>query len=312
MNNTVSVVVPVYGSAEILGAFYERCSNVLSSLTDDWEMILVDDGSPDGAWQRMQALRSADRRVRIVRFARNHGQQHATLCGLGYAKKDFVITIDDDLQCYPEDIPAFVDALSGRGKHVIIGSIQEVKQHGIFRNLASRMNQYVAGKVLGKPDWLRLSSFRGMTREVAHRLTEYRGAHPHIAALLLKTVPRDGIANIPIRHAKRASGKSSYSLPKLLKTFSYLLVNHSYLPLRFMVIWGSCISLLSIAYAIWVLIGTLSGPYRPTGWTSLAVLISFLSGNILLAMGVLGEYVGRLVEESSVSGQFSIFEESVE
>ena len=311
-NTSLSVVVPVFKSGKLLDYLYERCARQLDELTNDWELILVDDASPDDSWVVACSLRDRDQRVKIVRLAHNHGQQHATLCGLGYAMKDCVITIDDDLQCFPEDIPLFIEQFSS-GKEVVIGRIaRQGKQHSWWRNLGSRINQQLAGQIIGKPKDLSLSSYRAMTRRVAERLVAYKGAHPHIAALLFKSVPVASIGNVDIRHAPRGDGAAtSYSWRKLIKTLSYLLINHSYLPLRFMIGWGVLISLGSLGYAFWVMAQTLIFAHTASGWASLAVLISFLSGNILLALGVVGEYLGRLVEEASNITQFSVFEERI-
>lgn len=310
LHNSISVVVPVFASADALPIFYKRLGAQLDALTDNWELILVDDASPDDTWNIACELHSSDPRVKCVRFARNHGQQHATLCGMNYATKDYVFTIDDDLQCYPEDMPLFIEQLDA-GKCVVIGRIDRLeKQHHWWRNVGSRVNQHLAGRIIGKPRSLSLSSFRAMTLDVARKLTVYKGAHPHIAAMLFKSVPHALICNVDIRHAPRGDGKpSSYSLSKLVKILSYLVINHSYMPLRFMVGWGMTISLLSMTYALWVAARALLGDYSLPGWASLSVLVSFLSGNILLALGILGEYLGRLVEEASNIQQFSVFEE---
>jgi len=306
----ISVVAPVYRSADSLRIFYQRMAAQLDALADDWELILVDDASPDGTWDIACTLHANDTRVKSIRLARNQGQQHATLCGLGYASKAYVFTIDDDLQCYPEDMPGFVERLAA-GKSVVIGRIDRIeKQHHWWRNLGSRLNQYLAGRIIGKPRSLGLSSFRGMTLDVAKRLTAYKGAHPHIAAMLFKSVPHALICNVDIRHAPRCDGKpTSYSLSKLVKVLSYLVINHSYMPLRFMIGWGATISLLSMVYAFYLAVRALMGGDTLPGWTSLAVMVSFLSGNILLSLGILGEYLGRLVEEASNNQQFSVFDE---
>lgn len=306
----ISVIVPVYHSAIALPLLCDRITAQLNALTDDWELILVDDASPDDTWRIACGVHAADGRVKCVRLARNHGQQHATLCGLGYANKPYVFTIDDDLQFYPEDMPLFVEQLD-TGKGVVIGRIgRGEKQHCWWRNAGSRVNQNLVGRIIGKPKSLSLSSFRAMTLAIARKLTAYKGAHPHIAAMLFKSVPHALICNVDIRHAPRSDGKlTSYSLPKLVKTLSYLVINHSYLPLRFMVGWGIIISLLSMAFAVLVAARALLGDYSLPGWASLAVLVSFLSGNILLALGILGEYTGRLVEEASNIQQFAVFEE---
>ena len=302
----------MYRSAGTLQALGERLRAVLESLSPQWEIILVDDASPDGAWSQMQALRRQDSRVRIIRLAHNHGQQHATLCGLNYARGEYVVTIDDDLQCQPEDMPQFIDQLRA-GYHAVIGRIERgQKQHRWWRNLGSTLNQSLAVRILGKPPGLSLSSYRAFSRRAVDRMVAYKGAHPHIAALMLRAVPLEYITNVDISHTSRADQTgSSYSLPKLIKTASYLLINHSYLPLRFMIAWGVLISVASLSFACWVAFKVLFFGSAIPGWASLAVLISFLSGNVLLALGVIGEYVGRLVEEDSRQEQFAVFEEEV-
>lgn len=308
----VSIVVPVYRSAPILPRLYERIRQVLDHPPGRWELILVDDASPDESFSAMQELRRNDPRVRIVQFARNHGQQHATLCGLNYARGQYVITLDDDLQCAPEDIPGFVAQLQA-GMHVVIGRISRGdKKHAWWRNLGSNLNRYLAGKILGKPPGLSLSSYRGFSRYAVDKLTAYKGVHLHIAAMFLKAVPHRYITNVDISHGQRADGgASTYSLPKLIKTLSYLLVNHSYLPLRFMIVWGVLLSCGSFLFAIMVAVKTLFFGHPTAGWASLAMLVSFLSGNILLALGIVGEYMARLVESASAVEQFTVFREEV-
>lgn len=308
----VSIVVPVYRSATLLPQLYGRLCGVLDGMSTSWELVLVDDASPDESFAAMQALRKSDQRVRIIQFARNHGQQHATLCGLNYARGRYVITLDDDLQCRPEELPKFLEQLRN-GMHVVIGRIDKGgKKHHWWRNIGSTVNQYLAGRILGKPRDLYLSSFRGFSRYAVDKVTTYKGAHPHISALFLKAVPHRFIANVDVDHKPRADGgASTYSIPKLVKTLSYLLVNHSYLPLRFMAVWGFILSFVSFLFALWVAGKALFFGHAVAGWSSLAVLIAFFSGNIMLSLGVVGEYLGRLVEEDSTAEQFAVFSEDV-
>jgi glycosyltransferase involved in cell wall biosynthesis len=305
----ISVVVPVYRSAPLLPALAERLKRVLEAEQRPWEIVMVDDASPDDSYAVMQKLRAADPRVRIVQLARNHGQQHATLCGLNYARGEEVVTIDDDLQNPPEEIGALLARLR-QGYAAVIGRITD-KQHGWWRNAGSRAHQYFAERIIGKPRGLYLSSFRALSRSAVERLVRYKGAHPHISALLLKSVPPAAIVNVEVRHEPRSIGTSTYSLRKLVKTGSFLLFNHSYIPLRFMTAWGFLLSLLSVLFALWVVMRVLFFADSVQGWPSLAVLVAFLSGNILMALGVVGEYLGRLVEEFSVSEQFAVHREEV-
>lgn len=306
---SISVVVPVFRSAPLLRSLVQRLKGALDAEARPWEIILIDDASPDESYAVMRQLRAEDPRVRIVQLARNHGQQHATLCGLNYARGAEVVTIDDDLQSAPEEIALLLAKLR-HGYAAVIGRITD-KRHGWWRNLGSRANQYLAGSILGKPPGLYLSSFRALSRAAVDRIVRYKGAHPHISALLLKSVPAAVVANVDVSHAARTIGGSSYSLRKLVKTASFLLINHSYIPLRFMVGWGLALSFLSLLFAGFVVVRVLFFGQSLPGWPSLSVLVAFLSGNILMALGIVGEYLGRLVEEYSVSGQFAIHREEV-
>lgn len=305
----LSVVVPVYRSAPLLPALVERLTAALESQGRSWEIILVDDASPDESYGALQRLRARDPRLRIVQFARNQGQQHATLCGLNYARGAEVVTIDDDLQSAPEEIAALLSKLR-EGYLAVLGRIRN-KRHGRWRNAGSRAHQYLAEKIIGKPPGLYLSSFRALSRAAVDRLVRYKGAHPHISALLLKSVPASAITNVDVSHVPRSVGGSTYTVRKLVKFASFLLINHSYIPLRFMTAWGFALSLLSLLFAAWVVVRALFFGRAPSGWPSLSVLIAFLSGNILMALGIVGEYLGRLVEEDSVTEQFAIHREEV-
>lgn len=306
---SISVVVPVFRSAPLLPELVQRLKAALESEARPWEIVLVDDASPDDSYAVMRQARAAEPRVRIVQLARNHGQQHATLCGLNYARGSEVVTIDDDLQSLPEEIALLLAKLR-EGHAAVIGRLT-LRQHRWWRNLGSRANQRLAGTILGKPRRLYLSSFRALSRAAVDRIVRYKGAHPHISALLLKSVPASAIANVDVSHAPRSVGGSTYSLRKLLKTASFLLINHSYIPLRMMVGWGFFLSFLSLLFAGLVVVQVLFLGHGLPGWPSLSVLIAFLSGNILMALGIVGEYLGRLVEEYSVSDQFAVHREEV-
>ncbi len=306
---SISVVVPVFRSAPLLPALVQRLKSVLDAERRPWEIILVDDASLDESYAVMQQLRAADSRVRIVQFARNQGQQHASLCGLNYARGEEVVTLDDDLQNPPEEIPRLLAKLR-EGHAVVIGRITD-KRHGWWRNAGSRLHQYLAERIIAKPRGLYLSSFRALSRLAVDRIVRYKGAHPHISALLLKSVPVGAIVNVDVSHAPRGAGGSTYSLRKLVKMASFLLINHSYIPLRFMTVWGFVLSLLSLLFAAYVVIRVVFFGPLALGWPSISVLIAFLCGNILMALGIVGEYLGRLVEEDSVSEQFAIHREEV-
>ncbi len=237
------------------------------------------------------------------------GQHQATLYGLLRSRGDYVLTLDDDLQNPPEEIPRFIARID-EGYDLVIGKIEGGKRHSGFRNFASRSVQALIGKILGKPRSLALSSYRCMTRRAADSMASFTGAHVYLPALMLGSIPLDRICNVAVPHHPRLEGASQYTLRKLLKLVSYLLINHSSLPLRIVTVWGMVLSVVSLLYAGYVAADVLffSGS-AVKGWPALAVMLSFLSGNILMCMGILGEYIGRLVSENSRAGQSPVFEE---
>jgi len=303
----ISVVVPVYMNRDGLAEFFRRVQPVLEGLTPHWELIMVDDGSTDGSYTVLQELRAGEPRVKLIQFGHNHGQHHAILCGLQHSTGRVVVTLDDDLQNPPEEIPRFLAALE-QGAHIVIGRIAEKKKHSWFRNFGSRMVQSLTSAILSKPKDLKFSSYRGLSRQAVDAISAYHGVHPYLPALMLSAVPTSAIVNIDVRHDPRHHGKSTYSFRKLVKLSSYLLINHSFIPLRLMIYWGVLVSVASLAFAVYVAVRALLWHHASVlGWPSLAVLISFFSGNIMLALGVLGEYIGRLVQESATNLQFYIF-----
>jgi undecaprenyl-phosphate 4-deoxy-4-formamido-L-arabinose transferase len=303
---SLSVVIPVFRSAPSLPELARRLAATLSSMTDRWEVIFVDDASPDGSFEILQGLRAHDSRLKLIRLARNRGQHHATLCGLHHSSGDYVFTMDDDLQAPPEDLPKFLAKLR-EGYDVVIGRIApSAKRHTWARNIASLCHQRIAERVLGKPKHLSLSSFRGLSRHAVDAVKGHRGAHPQIVALIFRSVHVSAITNVDFTHQTRLHGSSTYSFVSLVKLSSYLLINHSYLPLRIMVAWGMTVSVASMAFAAFVFFRAVFVGHVLPGWASLAILVSFLCGNVLFAIGVLGEYLGRVVEEFSSAAQFEI------
>lgn len=307
MNRSISVVVPVFRSGPTLDALLDRLAPVLERVASDWELILVDDASNDGTFDRMLELRTRDPRVKLVRFARNMGQHHATLCGIKRARGDVVVTLDDDLQNPPEEIPTFLAKLD-EGYDLVIGRILEQKKHSAWRNFSSAAMQKLAARIVGKPRDLALSSYRAMSRRGASALASYRGVQTYLPALFFGLIPCDRIANVDVAHDERRHGTSTYTLRKLLKLSSYLLINHSRIPLRLTSALGVLTSLASVVVAGILAVDTLLHGTSVKGWTSLAVLIMLVGGCILLCLGIVGEYIGRLLVESSTPEQFPVFE----
>jgi len=218
-----------------------------------------------------------------------------------------VVTLDDDLQNPPEEIPAFLAKL-GEGYDLVIGRISSQKQHGLWRNVSSGFMQRLVGIVLGKPRHLSLSSYRAMSRRGATALGTYRGVQTYLPALFFSLIPPERICNIDVGHEERRHGSSTYTLRKLLKLSSYLLINHSSIPLRMTSALGLVTSVVSLVVACGLVGNALLFGTAVKGWTSLAVLVTLVGGLILMSLGIVGEYIGRLLVESSAPEQFPVFE----
>ena len=300
----VSVVVPVYNSP-VLPELAGRIDGVFAARPDDgYELILVDDGSSDPAvWPTLERLAAERRGVRAFQLTRNFGQQPATLCGLREARGEVVITLDDDLQHLPEDIPALLDAHAANGWDIVVGQLV-ASRHPWPRRLASRIKGYFDHLLLAKPRHIQLSSFRLLTRTVVDGVLSMRTPHPFLPAMMFH-VSRN-VGGVPIRHDVRREGRSGYSLRKLLRLFSNLVINNSSLLLRVVGQVGIACSFLSLVGACVVVYRKLAHDIALQGWSSLFTALLFLGGLLLFGLGVVGEYLVRIIESSEAKPTYFV------
>jgi len=216
----ISVVVPVYNSKKSLEELYLRLTRVLSKISNDFEIILVDDFSQDGSYGIMQNLRSQDLRVKIIRLGANFGQHNATFCGFNYCKGDYIVTIDDDLQNPPEEILRLLEKIK-EGYDVVFGIPQE-KQHAVYRNWGSALIDQCLNILFHKPRNIKSSSYRILRREVVDKIISQPGCNIYLAALILQNTLN--IANVAVKHDKRKYGESSYNLKKSIQLATRLLI----------------------------------------------------------------------------------------
>jgi glycosyltransferase involved in cell wall biosynthesis len=301
----VSVVVPVYKSASSLPLLHDRLNAVLTPLPCAWEIVFVNDASPDICDTVLDSLRLSHPHLTVITLAANCGQHRAIFHGICQARYPVIITLDDDLQTPPEEIPKFLTKLS-QGYEVVIGR-PPLKAQAPWRNFGSRLHQSLVAHILEKPKDLSLSSYRGLGPKAVAAIRRHTGVAVYLPALLLRAAPRNQITNIDIEHHSRTHGSSSYSLGKLFSLASRLLIDHSVIPLRFTVAWGLLLSLLSIGFAAYLCLRYALGQHTIPGWTSLMVAVSFLFGNLFIAIGILGEYIGRLVREVSSAQGYEVF-----
>lgn len=293
MSTFVSIVIPVFDSP-VLTELSDRIDATFDSLPDvRHEVIFVDDGSrnPD-TWPTLERLARERRSVRALQLTRNFGQQAASLCGLREARGDVVITMDDDLQHAPEDIPRF---LALRDRDIVIGQFDH-RQHPLSRRVASRIKGGFDRVILGKPRGIRLSSFRMLNRVVVDGMLSITTTHPFLPALMFN-VSTD-VIGVQVRHAPRRAGRSGYTFWKLVRVFSNLLISNSSLVLKTVGHLGVAFSAISFLMAGVVIYGRVIRGTSVQGWPSLMAVQLLLGGLLLFSVGVVGEYLIRIIESS--------------
>jgi polyisoprenyl-phosphate glycosyltransferase len=286
----VSVVVPVYGGSAALAELRTRLAACMASAGLSWELILVDDRGQAESWPVIRQLSADFPEVVGVRLSRNFGQHAATICGIEHARGQWIITMDDDLEHPPEAIPMMLNA--GCEDSPLVYGLFPRRTHSGFRNLSSELMRWTLKRAF--PDLNEhYSSFRAIHAPLAHQLTGFRLSKPYIDGML--SWMTSSVGSVEVEHGERRHGESAYTWRKLFSHAVNIFVTFSQLPLRIASYGGAALSLASFAYMLFVVYGYFSGKITNPGYTSLMSVILFACGIQLLILGVLGEYVGKLM-----------------
>ncbi len=286
----LSVVVPVYNSETILPLLVERVAQVLTPRSGTVEMILIDDGSRDRSWDAIERLVSAHPWIRGLRLARNSGQHNALLCGIRAARFEIVVTIDDDLQNPPEEIPHLLRKLE-EGFDVVYGT-PLTGGHGFLRNTASKLTKISLQHAMGSETARHVSAFRAFRTNLRDAFAHSRGSYVSIDVLLTWGTTR--FASVRVPNHPRTIGVSNYTVRKLIVHAMNLMTGFSTLPLEIASLTGFVSVLFGFALLAWVLLRWLVIGSVVPGFAFLASAISIFSGVQLFAIGVMGEYLARM------------------
>lgn len=286
----VSVVVPVFNSAEILPHLVERLTATFAELGSEYEIVLVNDGSADESWDRIVAIAGRDTHVRGLDLAKNFGQHNALLVGIRSARFPTIVTLDDDLQNPPEEIPRLLEELEV-GYDVVYGT-QAGGQTGLWRALATRSTKLALRSAMGVEAAARVSAFRAFRTELRESFADFAGPYVSIDVLLSWATIRFGF--LPVEHHPRAGGKSNYGFVRLATHALNVLTGFTTRPLRVASLIGLACTLLGL-----VLLAFVVGRYAVEGgsvpgFPFLAAMIAIFSGAQLLALGIIGEYLARM------------------
>ena len=302
---SISVVVPIYNDSEVIHELIKRLSPVLESITADYEIILVDDGSRDDSWLQMLAVRQANASIKAVRLSRNFGQQSAIAAGLSLTSKELIVLMDSDLQDRPEDIPVLIDALLADEKATMAIAQWEERKDSRLKLAVSRLFQRVSNSITEIHTMPRLGIFRVMKKSVVEELRNFPEKTATTVSLLYYIGSR--YVAVPLKRDARFAGKSGYNLSKMLALTFARIFSFSMFPIRIVTYLGALLCVGSMVAALALIIYKLVGNVV-AGWTSMMVLMLFLFGLNFAFLGVLGEYIGRIFLETKQRPKFMIDE----
>ncbi|WP_418479191.1 glycosyltransferase family 2 protein [Eisenbergiella tayi] len=292
MRKLVSIVIPCYRSAEMIGGVVADINREMEKLQEKyrWEIILVNDCSPDNTFDVIRELCREYTNICGINLARNFGQHAALMAGFHQVKGDILVCMDDDGQT-----PAFAikDLLQGleEGSDVVYAKYEH-KHHNAFRNFGSRVNDLMLKFMLGKPADLYVSSFFAARRFIVDEMLRYQNAYPYVIGLVLRATRN--IKNVTVEHQDRKAGESGYTLSKLLGLWFNGFTAFSEKPLRVATMIGTGCAFLGFLYGLYTIIKKLVNPMVPIGFSSLMSALMFIGGMLMLMVGLVGEYIGRM------------------
>jgi dolichol-phosphate mannosyltransferase len=290
----ISVITPVYGCDACLDELHQRLTRVIQELTDKYEIVMINDGSPDASWAKIILLSQNDKKVRGIRLSRNFGQHKAITAGLDYARGDWVVVMDCDLQDPPEEIPKLYHE-AVKGYDIVFGR-RERRKDAYFKRLASKLFYKIYDYFTESKVDNTVANFSIISSAVVEKLRllkEQDRAYP----LFVNWVGFKR-SNVNIIHAKRNSGRSSYTVRKLINLAIDSIVSQSNKPLRMSIKFGFLLSVFSLFYALWLIIRYFIYSVPVEGWTSVMVSIYFIGGLLFANMGILGLYIGKIYDEA--------------
>jgi len=299
---TLAIVIPVYNGEKSISDLVDRLVKELDEY--ELEIVLVDDHSPDNSEEIcIDIQRKYSRIVSFISLAKNVGEHSAVLAGLNFSSSDFVVIMDDDFQNPPNEVKKLVTAAM-ENEYDVVYTYYDKKKHSGFRNFGSWFNDKVANIMLHKPKDLYLSSFKLISKFLVSEIIKYKSPFPYIDGLILQIT--DNIGKVKVEHQPRREGRSNYTMKKLISLWLNMFTNFSILPLRVSIILGFIFSIYGLIYGLAILIERILNPDMVPGLASLIVSVSILSGVQLIAIGMIGEYVGRIFLAQNKKPQYTI------
>lgn len=296
-----SIIIPAYNSEKNI---YSLAEDLIKIFNENINLIIVNDFSVDGTHEEcMKILDKFKKNVSYIRFSKNFGEHNAVMAGLKYSTEDWVIVMDDDYQHPPYEALNLYNFCVKSELDVVYGDYL-VKKHNFIRNFFSKISNFSSKFLFNNLSNIYLSSFKCINRNTVNKILKYKGPSPYIDGLIFDCTSK--IGSIKTHHNERKIGKSGYNFIKLIKLYANLLFNFSTKPIHIFSILGIVIAFISGIFGISLIFEKINNPTIPLGYTSLFIAIIFFSGIQLVFLGLLGEYIGKILKNVNNANQYSI------
>lgn len=303
----VSFVIPCYRSENTLEGVVLEIKEAMKKLEQyTYEVILINDSSPDNTWKTIERLSEENENIVGVNFSKNFGQHAALMAGMRETTGDYVVCLDDDGQTPANEVDKLLSALED-GADAVYARYGN-KKHSLFRNFGSRVNDMMTRIMLGKPKELFISSYFGVKRFVVDDMVRYQNSYPYVIGLVLRATKN--IVNVDVTHREREEGRSGYTLKKLLGLWFNGFTAFSVTPLRIATVIGVFCAVVGFAYGTYLFVRRLIDPNMVMGFSSIMCTILFVGGMLMIMMGLVGEYIGRIYICLNNSPQYVIREKT--
>ncbi len=301
----VSFVIPCYRSEKTLEHVVAEINDKMKELIAySYEIILVNDCSPDGTLAVIRRLCETDERIKGISFAKNFGQHAALMAGIRQSEGDYVVCLDDDGQTPADEVDKLLEKLD-EGFDAVYAKYEH-KQHSLYRNLGSKVNEIMTRVMLEKPRKLYVSSYFAIRRFVAEDMIRYENSYPYVIGLVLRATKN--ITNVIVQHREREEGSSGYTFKKLINLWFNGFTAFSVKPLRIATALGVFSACAGFLYGVYTIIKRLVNPTVPMGFSALMAVLVFFGGMIMIMLGLIGEYIGRIYISINNSPQYVIRE----
>ena len=300
----ISIIIPVFNSENTIEILV---NNIVQTLGENYkfEIILINDSSKDNTEEKCKKLVEKYMSVVLYSLAKNFGEHNAVMAGLNKCSGDYAIIMDDDLQHSADSLLELIKfGMKEKNNFDVVYTYYDKMKYNFFRNFGRKFNDLIANLLLDKPKFLYLSSFKLINRFLITEIIKYRSPFTYIDGIILGITNK--IGRVKVVHDQRSHGKSGYTIRKLLQVWSSMFTGFSVVPLRLSLILGSMLSILGFIFALLTFIERIIDNTVPSGYAAIIIVVTIFSGAILIALGLLGEYVGRIFVSLNKKPQFII------